>query len=65
MLVDSHCHLAAETFAGDLAAVLARAWDAGVGHVVVIGESPAAAERARTIALADPRCSATAGVHPH
>jgi TatD DNase family protein len=45
--------------------VLRRAWDAGVRHIVVIGESPAAADRALALAEAEPRLSATAGVHPH
>jgi TatD DNase family protein len=65
MLVDSHCHLGSEQFATDLDEVLARAWEAGLGHIVVIGESPAAAARALEIAARDPRLSATAGVHPH
>lgn len=64
MLVDSHCHLADAAYAADRDEVAARAWAAGVGHIVVIGESPAAAEQALMLA-ADPRCSATAGVHPH
>ncbi len=65
MLVDSHCHLGSEQFATDLEEVLARAWEAGVGHIVVIGESPAAAARALELAARDQRLSATAGVHPH
>lgn len=65
MLVDTHCHLGSEQFAADLDEVLVRAWEAGVGHIVVIGESPAAAARALEIAARDPRLSATAGVHPH
>lgn len=65
MLVDSHCHLAEPAYDADRDAVLARAWEAGVGHVVVIGESRAAATRALELAAEDPRLSATAGVHPH
>lgn len=65
VLVDSHCHLASEQFAGELDAVMARAWQAGVGHIVVIGESREAAERAIQLATAEPRLSATAGIHPH
>ncbi|MEO8140777.1 MAG: TatD family hydrolase, partial [Gemmatimonadota bacterium] len=65
MLVDSHCHLGSEQFGADLDAVLVRAWDAGVGHIVVIGESPAAAARALDLAGRDRRLSATAGIHPH
>lgn len=65
MLVDTHCHLAAEEFANDVEAVLERAWAAGVAHVVVIGESPATARRALELAGQDRRVSATAGLHPH
>jgi TatD DNase family protein len=65
MLVDTHCHLADPAYDPDRAEVLDRAWAAGVGHVVVIGESPAAADRALTLASGDARLSATAGVHPH
>jgi TatD DNase family protein len=65
VLVDAHCHLADEAFAPDRAQVLARARLAGVGHVVVIGESVAGSERALALARAVPGLSATAGVHPH
>lgn len=65
MLVDSHCHLGAEAFAPDLDQVLARAWAAGVAHVVVVGEGPEAAARALELCTRDRRLSATAGLHPH
>jgi TatD DNase family protein len=42
-----------------------RAAAAGVGRVVVIGESPEAADRALALAAGDSRLFATAGVHPH
>jgi TatD DNase family protein len=45
--------------------VLARARAAGVGHVVVIGESVAGSERATALARGAEGLSATAGVHPH
>jgi TatD DNase family protein len=65
VLVDAHCHLGAGAFDEDRGAVLARARDAGIGHIVVIGESVAASERALELARATPGLSATAGVHPH
>jgi len=65
MLIDTHCHLADPAYAPDLAQVLERAWAAGVRGVVVVGESRSSAEAALTLASADPRLSATAGVHPH
>src|SRR6266550_3158877 len=64
-LVDTHCHLGDQAFDGDREAVLDRARAAGVGHVVVIGESVAGSERAAALARALPGLSATAGVHPH
>ena len=65
MLIDTHCHLGSEQFGADLDQVLERAWAAGVAHVVVIGESRAAAERALALAGGNDRLSATAGIHPH
>jgi TatD DNase family protein len=65
VLVDTHCHLADAAFAADAGEVVARARAGGVGHVVVIGETPEAADRALALAAADPACSATAGLHPH
>lgn len=65
MLVDSHCHLGDPAFGGDLDGVIGRARAAGVGHIVTVGESPAAAARAREIARKYPGVSATAGTHPH
>ncbi|MEP6574527.1 MAG: TatD family hydrolase [Gemmatimonadota bacterium] len=65
MLVDSHCHLADAAFEADLAPVLDRAWSAGVGHIVVIGESRETAERALALAAGERRLSVAIGVHPH
>ena len=64
MLVDTHCHLGDALFDADRDAVLSRAREGGVGHIVVIADSLASSRRA--IALASrPGLSATAGVHPH
>lgn len=65
MLVDTHCHLAAEAFGADRPDVLRRARLAGVERVVVIGESPAAAEAALGLAASEPMVSVAIGVHPH
>ena len=63
MLIDSHAHLAGAKFDADREVVLQRAWDAGLAHVVVIGET---STHARDLARRDPaRLSFTAGVHPH
>ena len=64
--IDSHAHLADSAFDGDRADVIARARDVGAVAIVCIGESVAAARRAREIALANPGfVHFTAGVHPH
>ena len=65
MLIDTHCHLADPAYDPDRPQVLDRAWAAGVNRVIVIGESPARAERALDLARSDPRLVATAGIHPH
>jgi len=65
VLVDTHCHLGDAAFDADVAEVVARAAGAGVGHLVVVGESPEAAARALELAAGDLRISATAGIHPH
>jgi TatD DNase family protein len=65
MLIDTHCHLADPAYDADRDQVLGRAWAAGLERVVVIGESPEAADRAIALARSEPRLSITAGVHPH
>jgi TatD DNase family protein len=65
-MVDSHAHLADPAFDTDRADVLRRARAAGVTGVVCIGESLAAASRAREVAAsAKGGVWWTAGVHPH
>jgi len=65
MLIDTHCHLADPAYDPDRTEVLARAWSCGIGRIVAIGESRAAAERALALAAEEPRIVATAGIHPH
>ena len=65
MLVDTHCHLGDPAYDADRTEVVERAAAAGVGHIVVIGESRESADRALGLAAADSRLSATAGIHPH
>jgi len=65
VLVDAHCHLGDAAFDPDRDAVITRARDAGVGHVVVIGATLLAeSERALALTRTRPGLSATAGVHP-
>jgi TatD DNase family protein len=65
-VIDSHAHLARPAFEGDEDGVVARARAAGAVAVICIGESLAAAERARSIAARHPGfVHFTCGVHPH
>ena len=66
-MIDSHCHLADEKFAGDLDAVIARAKGAGIEGALVIleaGNPQEAAQAIRVEALWDSARFAI-GVHPH
>jgi TatD DNase family protein len=64
--VDSHVHLADAAFDEDRNTVIERARLTGARALVCIGESIAAAERARSIAAEhDGFVHFTAGVHPH
>lgn len=64
--VDSHVHLADAAFDEDRTAVIERARQTGARALVCIGESIAAAHRAREIATGNPGfVFFTAGVHPH
>jgi TatD DNase family protein len=73
VLVDSHAHLDSPRYEGDLAAVLANAWAAGVKAIVSvgIGDGPETMHRALDLAREyarrpeTPAIFATAGVHPH
>jgi len=64
--IDSHAHLADVAFDPDRDEVIVRARAAGASGIICIGESLAAASRARMIARAYPDCVFfTAGLHPH
>lgn len=63
---DSHVHLADPQFDADRDDVIAGAFAAGARVLIAIGESPDAADRARTIAARHPgRIWHTCGRHPH
>lgn len=71
MLIDSHAHLDFAEYGSDLEATIGRAREAGLVHVVVVGQWSEAAGIAgarQAIELADRDrsfFSATAGIHPH
>jgi TatD DNase family protein len=66
-VIDSHCHLADETFAADLDQVVARARDAGLERVMVILEGGNTTEAAQAQRLQHlwPETRFAVGVHPH
>ncbi|WP_127089427.1 TatD family hydrolase [Aquabacter cavernae] len=65
MLVDSHCHLDFPDFASELDAVVARAGEAGVSHLVTISTRVRRFDEIRAIAERFPNIFCTVGTHPH
>ncbi len=65
MLVDSHCHLDFPDFAAELDAVVARAGEAGVSHLVSISTRVRRFDEIRAIAERFPNVFCTVGTHPH
>jgi TatD DNase family protein len=65
--IDSHCHVDGSRFDADRAEVLARAREAGVTPMVVVGTGARLDEIRRAVDLAErePDVFATVGVHPH
>ena len=64
-LVDSHCHLAWDSFQADLDGVVARARAAGVMQTVVVATDPESAERCAAICERYEGHYPTAGMHPN
>jgi TatD DNase family protein len=64
-LVDSHCHLDYYKEEGEVAAVVARAREAGVGTLVTIGTRISEFAGVRRIAEQFDNVYCTVGIHPH
>lgn len=64
-VIDTHAHLTDARFNEDRADVIARAFAAGVRHIVTIGGSVEDSEAALRLAESTEGVYATAGVHPH
>jgi TatD DNase family protein len=64
-LVDSHCHLQADRFDTDRAAVLERARASGVERILVPGWTEESSRAALELAGRHPWLDAAAGIHPH
>jgi TatD DNase family protein len=67
MFVDSHCHLDGPRFLEDRDAVIQNARNAGVQHLLLIGngDGPDTADQALQLARQYDWMHATIGVHPH
>ncbi len=65
MLFDSHCHLQAEAFAGEVAETVERARAAGVTRMAVIGWDLASSAAALRLAEQYDGLVATVGIAPH
>jgi TatD DNase family protein len=64
-LIDSHCHLNADRFEGDVEGVLAAATAAGVERLLVPGWNVASSRRALDLVGRFDWLDAAVGVHPH
>jgi TatD DNase family protein len=66
-MIDSHCHIAGQEFAGDLEAVVARARAAGVHGALTIlaADDDVELRQAAAVQAAWPEVRFSIGVHPH
>jgi TatD DNase family protein len=67
MLIDSHAHIQGKEYAGEEAAVITRAREAGVQTIVAVGGAGEMSSNTAAVALASsfPEVYATVGMHPH
>ena len=65
MLVDSHAHLEMKDFDRDRDRVIARAMEAGVGHIITVGTTVPDIEKALQIAEKYFSIYVAMGIHPH
>lgn len=64
-LIDTHSHIYLEQFAGETAAIVQRARDAGVETIIVPATRPEEFEAVLDLAATYPEVRAAVGVHPH
>ncbi len=64
-VVDAHAHTWSRELQHDADAVLRRAWDAGLTHIVEVGVDTETSRQSLDLARRDPRVHAVAGLHPH
>ncbi len=64
-LVDSHAHLDSKPFATEIDAILGRARDCGVNHILTVGCDLESSRASVDLALRYPNVYASVGIHPH
>jgi TatD DNase family protein len=66
-LIDSHAHIQDKEYAGETAAVIQRAGEAGVEQIIVVGGAGDMSSNTAAVALAESYANlyATVGMHPH
>jgi TatD DNase family protein len=66
-LIDSHAHIQGKEYTGETEAVIARACDAGVEQIIVVGGAGEMSSNTEAVALAESHANlyATIGMHPH
>ncbi len=64
-LVDSHAHLDSKPYTNDLDAVIARAAENGVGHILTVGCDLESSRASVDLALRYANVYASVGIHPH
>jgi TatD DNase family protein len=66
-LIDSHAHIQAKEYAGEIEAVIGRAREAGVEQIIVVGGAGEMSSNTAALALAESYANlyATVGMHPH
>jgi len=65
LLVDSHAHLDAKHFSSDLDAVIERASEHDIGHILTVGCDLESSRASVDLALRYPNIYASVGIHPH
>ncbi|GAM07780.1 putative deoxyribonuclease YabD [Geobacter sp. OR-1] len=65
ILIDSHAHIYGEDFEADFSAMLARAAEAGVVEIVVVGADLESSRAAAELAARYANLYAAVGIHPH
>ena len=64
-LIDTHAHIYGHEYHDDFNAMLRRAGEAGVGHIVIVGADIESSTAACELAARHDTMTCTVGIHPH